>query len=163
MIELTLAVIGAATVLRWALAVYRALSATAREIPGDTEYQAVKVPHKSTVSSSAGSFSIRFNAARVNAWRLRFYPWPRHVPSTRSWCLHACVADPLARARFYLRARACSEKVDRLFRSEHASLSQRCRGIPLVFHLTPGEAADSIQREKAIASCLFYFCVLSLE
>ena len=31
------------------------------------------------------------------------------------------------------------------------------RGIPLVFHLTPGEAADPSQREKAIASCLFTF------
>jgi len=40
---------------------------TAREILDDTEYQAVKVLHTSAVSSSSDSFSIRFNAARVNA------------------------------------------------------------------------------------------------
>ena len=37
------------------------------------------------------------------------------------------------------------------------------RGIPLVFHLTPGEAAELESARKSYSFMSFDFCVLSLE
>jgi len=70
------------------------------------------------------------------------------------------VCDPLARARFYLPARAMFEKVDRLFRSEHAScLSDAEASARLPPHARRSGGLDS--REKAIASCLFTLCTFA--